>query len=173
VLVGDTERGVATGLHRLQCGEVTEAVEGLTELHQRLSPAIDPNVLSALALARAANGDVDAALVDAEVVDDHERASYLDRIVAGVARGLALTRRSDHAAAVAAFDQVRAAAEATEDRVSVAVTRLADAVAAEARGDDDAHHRASEADRLLAEIGLEDTAWRRAFRVALDLSSTA
>ena len=173
VRVGDAESVVAAALHGLQRGDVEHAVRSLAALAERLAPTIDPNVASALALARAADGDVDAALVDADAVDDHDRATYLDRILAGIARGLALTRRSDHAAAVAAFDQVRAAAEATEDRVSVAVTRLADAIAAEARGDADAPVRGDEADRLLADLGLEETAWRQAFRLALGISSAA
>jgi tetratricopeptide (TPR) repeat protein len=173
VLVGDTERAVALGLHRLQLGDIDEAVAGLDAVHARLLPTVNPNVLSALSLARAASGAVDAALVDADIVDDLERASYLDRIVAGIARGLALSRRGDHPAAVAAFDQVRAAADATDDVVSAAVTRLADAVAAEARGDLDAPARADEADRRLAELGLLETGWRRAFRLALGISRAA
>ena len=173
VLVGDTERGVASGVHRLQLGDVDAAVEGLEQLCERLAPSLDPYVLSATSLARAASGEVDAALVAADIVDDHERASYLDRIVAGIARGLALSRRGDHPAAIAAFDQVRAAADATEDRVSPATVRLAEAVAAEARGDADAPARADEADRLLADLGLEQTGWRRAFRLALGISSAA
>ena len=64
-------------------------------------------------------------------------------ITAGIARGLALSRRGDVAASAAAFDQVRAAADATEDRVSQALVRLADATAATARGDADAARRAS------------------------------
>ena len=36
----------------------------------------------------------------------HDRATYLDRITAGIARGLALARRGDGAAATAVFDQV-------------------------------------------------------------------
>jgi class 3 adenylate cyclase/tetratricopeptide (TPR) repeat protein len=173
VLVGDTERGVALALHRLQEGDVDRALELLQALHDRLSPTLNPYVLSALALVRAAVGEVDAALVDADVVADLERSSYLDCIVAGLARALALARRGDHPASVAALDQVRAAADATEDVVSAAVTRLADAVAAEARGDADAPARADEADRRLATQGLEETGWRRAFRLALGIGSTA
>jgi class 3 adenylate cyclase/tetratricopeptide (TPR) repeat protein len=173
VVVGDTERAVATGLHRLQVGDVDGALAVLDALHQRISPEVDPNALSALALVRAAAGDVDAALHDADVVDDHERSSYLDRVIAGIARALALGRRGDRAAAVAAFDQVQAAADATEDLVTAAVCHLANAMAASARGEADAASLMADADRRLAELGLFGTGWRRAFGIALGISSAA
>ena len=173
LLVGDTERVVATALHRLQLGDSAGAVAVLDELHERLDGGVDSNARSALALARAADGDLEGALVDAEAVLDNERASYLDQIIAGIARSLALSRRGDHAAAQAAFDQVSAAADATEDRVAQALTRLADATAASARGEADAAVRCEEADRRLTELGIADTGWRRAFSLALGISSAA
>ena len=173
MVVGDTERVVATSLHNLQLGDVATAMAGLEAQHDQLAPTIDPNLQSALALVRAADGQVELALADADLVDDHERASYLDRIIAGVARALAHARHGDHTAAIAAFDQVRAAAEASEDPVTAAVARLADATAASARGDADAAERMALADTHLGELGLEETSWRRAFRVALGISSAA
>jgi hypothetical protein len=65
---------------------------------------------------------------------------------------------------------VRAAADATEDRVSQALTRLADAIAASALGESDAAARASAADERLADLGLSDTGWRQAYSVAVGLS---
>ena len=173
MIVGDTERVVATSLHRLQQGDASTAVAGLEAQQVQLAPTIDPNLQSALALARAADGQVDLALADADLVDDHDRASYLDRVIAGIARGFALDRRGDHTAAVAAFDQVRAAAEATDDVVAGAIARLADATAASARGEADAAERIARADADLAELGLEETGWRRAFRLAVGISSAA
>ncbi|MDP1819504.1 MAG: adenylate/guanylate cyclase domain-containing protein [Acidimicrobiales bacterium] len=173
LLVGDTEWIVATGLHGLQTGDVAGALEVLEGLHHRLGHVVDPNAHSALALALAADGQVARALAAADEVERHERSSYLDRIIAGVARGFAHERRGDHAASLAAFDQVRAAADATEDRVSGAVTALADAMAASARGEADAAQRMAEADGRLADLGLADTGWRRAFSLALGISSAA
>jgi class 3 adenylate cyclase/tetratricopeptide (TPR) repeat protein len=173
VLVGDGERAVATGLHRLQVGEVDEAVAVLQRLHDRLAPELNPNVASALALARAVHGDVQEALVLADRIEAHDRASYLDRIIAGLARALAHARRGDQAAAVAAFDQVEAAADATDDVVSRAITRLADALAASARGEADAAERLADVEDRLAELGLADTGWRRAFSLGLGISSPA
>ncbi len=143
------------------------AVAVLQSLATRLQPEIDPNLHAALALAHVADGSIDEALAGADQVDDHDRATYLDRVTAGIARGLALSRRGDVAASVAAFDQVRAAADATEDRVSQALVRLADATAATARGDADAADRLTEAERRLAELGISDTSWRQAFALAV------
>ncbi len=167
LIVGDTERTASVGLHRLQSGDVAGAVAVLSSLQQRLLPEIDPNLQSALALAHAADGSIEAALQEADAVDAHERSSYLDRITGGIARGLALARHHDIAAATAAFDQVRAAADATEDRVSQTLVRLADATAASARGEADAARRLAEAETRLAEIGLTDTGWRQAYTLAM------
>jgi tetratricopeptide (TPR) repeat protein len=170
LIVGDTERTTSVGLHRLQVGDVAGAVHILDDLCARLDPEIDPNLHSVAALAHAASGDLDNALSEADAVDRHERATYLDRITAGLARGLALARRGERAAATAAFDQVQAAADATEDRVSQAITRLAGATAASALGAADAAMRSSEAEARLEELGLRDTGWRQAFSVAMGLS---
>jgi tetratricopeptide (TPR) repeat protein len=167
VRVGDIERSVATALHQLQLGESTNALQVLESLHRALPDEGDSNARSALALAHVAGGDLEGALLDADAVVSADQASYLDKVFAGIARGLALSRRGDHAAAQAAFDQVKAAADATEDRISWALTRLADATAASARGEADAAQRCEEADRHLAELGLLDTGWRRAFSLAL------
>jgi tetratricopeptide (TPR) repeat protein len=167
IIVGDTERTTSVGLHRLQSGDVAGSVAVLSTLATRLQPEIDPNLQSALALALVANGAVDEAVRAADDVDAHDRASYLDRLTAGIARALALSRRGDVAASTAAFDQVRAAADSTEDRVSQTLVRLADATAATARSDADAADRMAEAERRLAELGMEDTSWRQAFALAV------
>lgn len=171
LIVGDTERLTSLALHRLQSGDLPAALELLEGLRKRIAPEIDPNSHSALALAHVADGALDDALAEAEEVDVHARASYLDRLMAGVARGLALARRGERAASIAVIDQVRAAADATEDVLSQALVRLADATAASARGEADAAERRAEADARLAELGLLDTGWRQAFSLALGVSS--
>jgi class 3 adenylate cyclase/tetratricopeptide (TPR) repeat protein len=167
LIVGDSERTTSVGLHRLQSGDVPGAVAVLSSLAARMQPDVDPNLYSALALAHVASDEIDEALAAADSVDVHDRSSYLDRLTAGIARALALSRRGDVAASTAAFDQVRAAADATEDRVSQALVRLADATAAAARSDADAPARMAEAERRLDELGIGDTAWRRAFALAV------
>jgi class 3 adenylate cyclase/tetratricopeptide (TPR) repeat protein len=171
VLVGDAERSTSLALHRLQSGDVAQALGILTALHRRMPTEVDPNSHSALALVHAAAGSVDEALSAADRVEAHERASYLDRIMAGMARGLALGRAGDDVASVAAFDQVRAAADATQDQVSQALVRLADAIAADARGGSDRVDRREEAEARLAALGLSGTGWRQAFTLAVGLGA--
>ncbi|MEX2292941.1 MAG: adenylate/guanylate cyclase domain-containing protein [Acidimicrobiales bacterium] len=169
-IVGDSERVTALGLHHLQAGDAAAAVALLGDLADRLAPEIDPNLTSALALSYAAIGRPEDAIARADAVEHHRRASYMDRLVAGTARGLALTRLGDHEDASATFDLVRGAADATEDRVSQALVRLADATAASARGGADAGDRLAEADRRLADLGMSETGWRQAYCLALGLS---
>ena len=170
LIVGDAERVTALGLYRLQTGDARGALAVLSRLAERLRPNIDPNLSSAYALALAANDRVDEAISEADAVDDQLRASYMDRIVAGMARGLALARRGDKNESAAEFQQLLTTVDGMEDRVSQALVRLADAVAARARGDDDAGERASTADKRLDDLGLAGTGWRQAYSLALGLS---
>jgi len=173
LVVGETERVTAIGLLRLQVGDVAGSVAVLSALDEHLAPDVDPNLHSALALAHSASGSLDDALREADEVDINERSSYLDRITAGIARGLALAHRGDAAASVAAFDQTRAAADATEDRVSQALVRLGDATAADALDSADVAERTWDADERLAELGITDTGWRRVYRLATGLAPVA
>ena len=169
-IVGDSERVTALGLHRLQSGDPAGAVQVLADLAERIAPEIDPNLTSALALAAAAGGRPEEAIERADAVEHHQRASYMDRLIAGVARGLALSRLGDHLGATDVFHRLRAAADGTEDRVSQALVRLADGVAASARGDADAATRLDDAERRLSDLGMADTAWRQAYSLALGVS---
>ncbi len=60
-----------------------------------------------------------------------------------------------------------AAADATEDRVSQALVRLASATAASARGEADAAARMAEAESRLADLGLTESGWRQAYALAM------
>lgn len=171
VIVGDSERSTSLALHRLQSGDVAGAQEQLRGLHRRMGADLDPNSHSALALVSAAAGSLDEALGAADAVEAHGRASYLDRIMAQTARGLALARGGEEVASVAAFDQLRAAADATEDKVSQALVRLAEAIAAEAGARHGGTAPRAEAEARLSELGLGDTGWRQAFSLAVGLSA--
>ncbi len=90
VLVGDTERAVATGLHKLQEGDPSGAVQVLESMHRQLDGTRDPNAMSALALVRAADGNAGGALAVAGEVLADDKASHLDRVFAGIAQSIAL-----------------------------------------------------------------------------------
>jgi hypothetical protein len=173
VFVGDVEQVVAMSLHRLQCGDGSGALDLIVPYRAALRPVVNTNLESATAVVLGAVGDPDDALRAADAVVQDERASYLDRLLAGLGRSLAISRRGDDAAATAAFDQLIAAADAVDDRVTAAVVRLADALTASARGRTDAAVRLQDADHALVALGIEDTGWRRVFGLALGISSAA
>jgi class 3 adenylate cyclase/tetratricopeptide (TPR) repeat protein len=164
--VARTELAVVIGLHRLQAGDAAGAV-ALLEAVEAQHDGMDPNLRSATALAHAAAGALDRAMAEADEVDAAPRATYLDRLTAGMARTLALTRRGEGPAALASGDQLRAAADATEDRVSQALSRLALALAAGALGAAEADDVAADAEARLLELGLDGTGWRTAFGLGL------
>jgi len=166
--VAPTELGATIGLHRLQSGDTAGAV-ALLEAVDAQQPAIDPNLRAATALAHAAAGALDRAAQEADDVDATPRATYLDRLTAGVARALVHARRHDAPAATAAFDQLRAAADATDDQVAQALVRLAGAATATALGTPDAALWTAEVDASLTELGLVGTGWRQVYSLALGL----
>ncbi|MGV3759584.1 MAG: adenylate/guanylate cyclase domain-containing protein [Actinomycetota bacterium] len=169
--VARTELAATIGLQRLLFRDVDGAVE-LLEAVDAQQAEVDPNLRAAVALAHAAAGDLERAAREADDVEAVARATYLDRLTAGVARGLVHARRGDDAATTAAFDQLRAAADATDDEVHQALVRLAGAVVAAAIGAPDAARLAAEVDRRLAELGLARTAWREVFTLALGLPTS-
>src|SRR3546814_16808221 len=99
LIVGDTERTVATGLHLLHSGDAAAAVAALEPLRQWIAPRVNPNVSSATALAHVAAGDVEPALPAAGEGEEHRGDTRLERVLAGGVRVLALERRREVAAA--------------------------------------------------------------------------
>jgi class 3 adenylate cyclase/tetratricopeptide (TPR) repeat protein len=172
LFAGSVERVVAAALLAVQQGDPHAGLP-ILEAHRPLLTKLDTNFESAVAVAEACAGHVDAALAAADLVERHEAASYYDRLLAGLGRALAIAQRGDDGAAVAAFDQLRAAADATDDVVIAAVIRLADALAASARDEADAATRLAEADRHLAELGMSETGGRGGLGVALGIRSAA
>jgi hypothetical protein len=160
---------VATGLTDLQRGSVAEARERL----EHLVTGDEPNcyAASALTLARAADGDADGARTLALKVAALESSTYSDRIMAMLGGGLGQARIGDHEVADAWLRTARELAEGTEDQLLGAVVRIAEARAAAAlgrAGADDELHRAGIA---LAAMGVSESGWDNAFRLAAGLPS--
>ena len=131
-----------------------------------------PSQQCVLALVYAAAGSLDDALLAVAECTANVRGTYFDHMLAGIARGMVLTQRADHGA-VAVFEQVTAALDLTEDKLSQAIAGLARAISAEALPLADAAAQTEEASRRLAALGLGDTAWRPAFRLAAGLVPVA
>jgi tetratricopeptide (TPR) repeat protein len=168
----NSERETAVALLEMMRGAPEAAADRLDRLAATPGPWADSEYgNSARALAYAATGKLDDAVALATTVIDGDRASYLDRFTAGVARGLALARQGDEAA-IDALAQVRDAADATEDRVARALARLAEGIGLDALGHDGEQALAEAASRLAA-LGVEADGWQVAFREAAGIESHA
>lgn len=158
--VGATERVVANGLALLQSGRVSDAVAMLRPTAEG-SADVEPSAYgqSALALAMAASGQDDDALALAAEVEVSPRATYLDRVFAGLAAGLVAARRGDEEALLTLSGVVENV-DSSEDEVAQAIARLAEAAALSALGLPSATEAGHVADARLAALGVTATGWR-------------
>ena len=163
--IGFTDALVAFGLMSLQRGDAAGAV-AIIEPAVLAAPTLNANATSALALALAAVGRPAEAIARADEIAEYEAGTYADKAVAFEAKGLALAQQGDAEGAARVFQEGRAIVDATEDVVTQALVRLAEATALRAVGDRRAAAVAAAADEALDAIGLSDTAWRLAFSAA-------
>jgi tetratricopeptide (TPR) repeat protein len=164
------ERETALALLDVMRGRATEGAERLDRLSVlpgRWSDSAYPK--SARALACAASGRPEDAVTLGQAVLGDVTASYLDRLTAGIARGLALARLGDPAA-IDALDAVRDEADGTEDRVARALARLAEGIALDALGRDGGALLAEAAERLTA-LGVTADGWQVAYREAAGIAA--
>ncbi|MEJ7585034.1 MAG: tetratricopeptide repeat protein, partial [Acidimicrobiales bacterium] len=161
------------GLARLQQGRVGEAVDLLQRAVDASGEAgARPFVLSALALGLAADGRSAEAVATAEQVPALAPATYSDVLTAEQASALALAAKGDGDAARAVLRRSRQRADATEDRLAQAITRLAESIALAALGDPTADQVAAEAQDRLDRLGTTASGWRCAFALAAGAGAT-
>ncbi|HEX7167646.1 MAG TPA: hypothetical protein VF230_11765, partial [Acidimicrobiales bacterium] len=164
--VQNPDQTVYVGLALLQLGRPEEAVARLqTAFAGAVGPGLRANAGSSLAFALAVAGRADEAIAQADAMEEAEGGTYLDRIMRRYARGFALLRR-DGAAAIDELDRAVQAADATGDRLSQALSRLARARALESRWHPQAGPALQEAHARLTSIGLHHSAWDDVFRRA-------
>ncbi|HWW44896.1 MAG TPA: hypothetical protein VN180_07470, partial [Acidimicrobiia bacterium] len=120
-------------------------------------------VSAALALALVAASQTEEARALAE--ESEEEGTFLDRIQHRMAGAFAALQAGEPGAP-AAFDDVVAAADATESRLDQAITRLARAHAWRALGRPDADTVWAEAQDRLTAIGITAAGWSRVFSAA-------
>jgi tetratricopeptide (TPR) repeat protein len=161
--VGHREAAVAAGLLCLQVGDVGSARTTLEHSAGVLGED-SPSLAAALALVRTADGDADGARQAAAAVADAPSATFADRVLALVAIGLLEAGAGEVGASRAALGRARQLADATEDRLTQAQVRMAEARAAERLGEpaDVGEARAS-----LVDLGLIDLGWDTAYRLAV------
>jgi hypothetical protein len=116
-------------------------------------------------LVRAADGQLDQALAAAAVVSAAEGASYLDRVLALVGKGLAMARADGDTVVVEPLDEAAAVALAAGDLVAQAIVEAAMAEAADLRRDPDAAAWRAGALASFAALGVDPTGWVRTLRL--------
>ncbi len=116
---------VAQGMLLLQKGDAAAARRHLDEAVANGNGDAGGYLLSALALARLADGDVEGAQSACDAVEDLEGPTYVDRSVARVARALAAARVGDEPGAKAALESAYEVVAGTDDRTAQAVVATA------------------------------------------------
>ena len=166
--LGGIERLVAQGLALVQVGRSTEAVAILrapAEGTADIPPAAYAQ--SALALALAATGERDEVLALADEVDQGGRSTYLDRLTAGIAAGLVLTREGAEEGLTRLSAQVETV-DGYDDEPAKAIARLAEAAALTALELPSAAEATHAAETRLHALGISATGWRTAIDLVLD-----
>jgi tetratricopeptide (TPR) repeat protein len=167
LFIGDADRLVVAGLQRLQSGAVEEAVE-LAEIACEPNEGVEASAYarSVLALALAALGEQSRVLGLAAEVEGLTRATYLDRLYAGMAVALVRARGGDDGA-IGALASLVDAADATTDRVAQAVARVARAGGLARLDHPGAAAAAADADDHFADLGVDGAGWRRVVDLVL------
>ena len=132
--MGFSDRAVSDGLVHLQRGDAEAARDLLEALVAGLGERSSSYAFAALALARAAAGDLDAADAAASAVCGTTGATHSDRVMAHTSLGLVSARRGDPAGADASLGDVREILEGTDERLGLGLLGLASATADEALG---------------------------------------
>jgi len=162
------ERSVALVMTALQQGDRSSALAGAEQLDDATNdPDHSPNAGAAQALAFAAAGQHDRAVQFANGVVGSGRATYLDRVMASIAAGLAEAAAGQAGSARRWLTVASENADATGDRVAQAVARLASAAALEHLADPAAADMRTAATSRLRALGLTATGWSTAFALCL------
>ena len=169
--LGDVERVVAEALARVQLGDHGTAEALLGEvLDGSGADGSLPSAyaLSTLVLARAAAGAPTPELDELVArVDGAPNRTYLDRFVAGVARGVVAAVRGG-ADAVADLEALAEDLTAVDDAVAPAVLALARQVVLDRLGLPGHDVAAAEAEERWALLGVDGEGWHRALVAAAD-----
>ncbi|HEY7070703.1 MAG TPA: adenylate/guanylate cyclase domain-containing protein [Acidimicrobiales bacterium] len=157
---GGGEYLVSRALLELQVARPGEALELLRSVSRAIGERAEVGYCGAVtALALAAAGRPDEAWAAAQVVEEDERSTYLDRLWAGLAAGAVEAGRGDRAAVEERFAQLCARVDETEDQIAQALARLGWAMAREADGHPDARLAATAAEERFTALGIDAAGW--------------
>ena len=171
---GAGEHLVSQALLEVQRGYPDAALDLLREVRRAVGERGEVGYSGAVtSLALAAAGRGDDAVAAARAVEADQRSSYLDRLWAGLAAASVAARRGDRVTVEAAFAELLARAEETDDRVAQAVVRLGWALAREAVGDGSAAAQQSSSATRFGELGLDPGGWEVALGRAVGLATAS
>jgi len=170
-IIGSMDREVTLLLAHLQAGDAVAAAKVLASIDPSELASPPTYLDSARALTEVTVGNVAAGMDAADAVLVTDRATYLDRRSALVARGLGHARLGDEEATRVAFAEAIEMIDGTDSRLSQAVTRLAEAIALEAIGTSDAVEKRRDVELQLETLGLTATGWHTLFERAANLRS--
>jgi class 3 adenylate cyclase/tetratricopeptide (TPR) repeat protein len=171
---GAGEYLVSRALLELQHSCPEEALELLREVSRasgERGAAGYCGAVTALALAAAGRGD--EAQAAAQVVEDDERSTYLDRLWSGLAAGAVEARRGDRSAVERRFAKLCGRVDHTDDQVAQALARLGWALARQAAGHAGADETADAAADRFAALGIDPDGWAVVLRQAVGLEPAA
>jgi tetratricopeptide (TPR) repeat protein len=163
--IGFTDCLVGEGLLHLQRGDAAASHALLEQVAGVLGDGASGHAFSALALARAAVGDVAGAFDAAGRVGAHGSTTYSDRVAAATAKALAAARAGDDAAADRHLAEARAALEPTDERLGRLLLGLASATVDRALGRPVAPGAGAEAAAV-------SPGWATAYRLVAGLGET-
>ena len=173
---GGVEAASLLGMLALQRGDLSPARRYLW-IDEASAPSA--NLVACRALFSAASGV--GSVPDVGSLDDVVGATYLDRGFVAVAAALVAAREQTRSGlsttladgagrAMAGVNAAIEAADATGDRVAMAVFRLAGALVADRIGDPTAVVAKARAESALGEVGVAAHGWRTVFELALEAS---
>lgn len=120
-----------------------------------------------LALARAGLGDVEGAISAGDRVEAQRLGTYLDATYADIGVALAQAQAGDADDALDRLDRALERVDATEDRLTQALVRLARSRALEHLGRESSRAAVDEATQRFDALGVEPYGWETAFSAAL------
>jgi tetratricopeptide (TPR) repeat protein len=157
---GAAEYLVSRALLQLQRSCPDEALDLLREVSRATGERAAAGYCGAVtALALAAAGRQDEAHAAAQVVEDDERSTYLDRLWAGLAAGAVDARRGDQSAVEQRFTRLCDRIDETDDQVAQALARLGWALARRAVGHAAADQAADAAAERFSALDVDSDGW--------------
>jgi class 3 adenylate cyclase/tetratricopeptide (TPR) repeat protein/ABC-type dipeptide/oligopeptide/nickel transport system ATPase subunit len=161
--LGESDLAVATALIQLQLGNVDAASRLLAVMPENTDEGSSWGWAVLALIAAAIDKDVDGYVA---IVEESQRSTYSDQVIARCATACAAARAGDETGARVALDRAYEAVPLGGDRIHPTIVALAEAVCLTTLETDDAPTAEVRAVKTASAIGLDTLGWRTAFAVA-------